>query len=1066
MLPFKRSPLASFRRLLCLLLVIPACLSLLPPAFAEVSTSVALTVANDLAIDRDGDDVTSGIPIPKSWNAFSTDTFTIATAAGKSVPAQFVVTARWGGAPDDASKPIKWVLATFQVAIPAASIEKFTLSMGGSPAAATALKIISDTATAMIIDTGAAQFTLNKSKFSLFDSVTVGGIPITQPGENGIMVTDANGKEYTSRNDTPTTVRVEESGPVRLVVEVDGTLRDAGGSAMLDYIAHLYFYAGQSYVRIVQTVGNHRQAAVNPGGSGYDVFNYNGQNSVTFRELSDGIVLYKPNGELSYLLPSEAGTKSGDVSDLTVYQDSSGNAHWNRYAQPDKAPRLGSYVKFSGYTATDGSSQVDAGRHFAGWMDISDASKGVTVGLHRFWQNFPKALSASKGGDIQINLFPKEFASTYNFRVGEEKTNELFLFFHAGTAKTALALQMATRLNAPLMAMAPSDWYRMTGAVEPYVASTKTLEARKGECNVSDDAERWEYYNDRTLVADERYTGDYYSSSHSLWLSTAAHESSTDYYDFYGWSWYGNQPLEQESTGDGQAGAFNLKYNLDYGAWIHFLRSGDARWRDMADAFSKHLESLMLHEVVTDTGWDIARWKNAIFGHSNHYESGNTNSVRNYAGPVADTAFGAQGAALHYYLTGYPPSKRFVAQAAAYAQAWYMDPANEYDYAHRPEWAPSREAANVVTLLTEGFRMTGNRDYQKSIQKVIDDYTTSKQAWINGPIEGSTVSLATWIFGLYYNSVARYIELADEYGLASESAIAKTQLAAYLKWHWNDVTYSPSGWTTTYEYYKVNGDNDPNSVKMINNWTLLLADSFAYGYAFTGDTTFLDAAKKYYHTGTQNPAFVGSPLIYSSSKEAVNHAAFGHVAMYYAQAPIPTPDPTPTPTPNHAPAAKITILKKSITTNYRAHTSIAFSGAGSTDADGDVIVSYQWDFGDGSKSEGAEAVVSHTYAKAGIYSVSLTVSDGKATGTVSLALNVMGVGSRPRYAQAANKERSAAARSKEMRRHITEVVSHTVNRQEQIEEVPGNGKIGDGIRDLAVLDPVPQRTVGEISGDR
>lgn len=52
----------------------------------------------------------------------------------------------------------------------------------------------------------------------------------------------------------------------------------------------------------------------------------------------------------------------------------------------------------------------------------------------------------------------------------------------------------------------------------------------------------------------------------------------------------------------------------------------------------------------------------------------------------------------------------------------------------------------------------------------------------------------------------------------------------------------------------------------------------------------------------------------------------------------------------------------------------SFSGSGSTDSDG-TIVSYDWDFGDGSTGDGVEA--SHTYAGNGTYPVTLTVTDDR-----------------------------------------------------------------------------------------
>ncbi len=65
---------------------------------------------------------------------------------------------------------------------------------------------------------------------------------------------------------------------------------------------------------------------------------------------------------------------------------------------------------------------------------------------------------------------------------------------------------------------------------------------------------------------------------------------------------------------------------------------------------------------------------------------------------------------------------------------------------------------------------------------------------------------------------------------------------------------------------------------------------------------------------------------------------------------------------------------------------ITFDGSGSFDPDSDPIVSYAWNFGDGTSGSGA--VVNKSYSSAGTYTVTLTVSDGSATGSDSLTATV------------------------------------------------------------------------------
>jgi PKD repeat protein len=65
---------------------------------------------------------------------------------------------------------------------------------------------------------------------------------------------------------------------------------------------------------------------------------------------------------------------------------------------------------------------------------------------------------------------------------------------------------------------------------------------------------------------------------------------------------------------------------------------------------------------------------------------------------------------------------------------------------------------------------------------------------------------------------------------------------------------------------------------------------------------------------------------------------------------------------------------------------VTFAGTGSSDVDGS-IVSYAWDFGDGTTGSGVSPT--HTYAAAGTFTVSLTVTDdGGATDVATQLVTV------------------------------------------------------------------------------
>ncbi|GAB4008318.1 hypothetical protein GCM10029992_64380 [Glycomyces albus] len=64
---------------------------------------------------------------------------------------------------------------------------------------------------------------------------------------------------------------------------------------------------------------------------------------------------------------------------------------------------------------------------------------------------------------------------------------------------------------------------------------------------------------------------------------------------------------------------------------------------------------------------------------------------------------------------------------------------------------------------------------------------------------------------------------------------------------------------------------------------------------------------------------------------------------------------------------------------------VAFSSEGTADPDGDALT-YEWDFGDGAASTAADPV--HTYAADGVYTATLTVSDGDKTGQDQVEIQV------------------------------------------------------------------------------
>jgi PKD repeat protein len=78
---------------------------------------------------------------------------------------------------------------------------------------------------------------------------------------------------------------------------------------------------------------------------------------------------------------------------------------------------------------------------------------------------------------------------------------------------------------------------------------------------------------------------------------------------------------------------------------------------------------------------------------------------------------------------------------------------------------------------------------------------------------------------------------------------------------------------------------------------------------------------------------------------------------------------------------------------------VTFDGSASSDPDGSVD-RYDWDFGDGKNEDDAGATPSHSYAEAGSYFVTLTVTDNSGESDADVALAVIGIGNLPPVADA------------------------------------------------------------------
>ena len=196
---------------------------------------------------------------------------------GNPVPCQFQVMNRWWAPYHDDT--IKWLLVTFPAAVTANGTSTYYLKNGVNPAPTNSASVAAD-GHLYTIDTGRIKAVIDGVAFHLFDQVWLDGngngqyeagekIVQAAPGD-GLVITSGDwpamgilaGQEFRT-SAAPATVMIEESGPVRAVLRVQGTLQREGQPAVIpyyEYTLRMYFYAGSPLVRCHVTLRNNRLA--------------------------------------------------------------------------------------------------------------------------------------------------------------------------------------------------------------------------------------------------------------------------------------------------------------------------------------------------------------------------------------------------------------------------------------------------------------------------------------------------------------------------------------------------------------------------------------------------------------------------------------------------------------------------------------------------------------------------------------------------------------------------------------------------------------------------------------
>lgn len=553
-------------------------------------------------------------------------------------------------------------------------------------------------------------------------------------------------------------------GPLRAVVAMQGDVCRADGVALAQHRTRLSFYAGHHLMQMQLTLRNPR-AAQHPGG----LWDLGDAGSIFVQDVSLHVPVVAHTGLRTVWMahPEQPGT-SQDSTHLTIYQDSSGGDNWqssnhvNRFGQVRHT--------FQGYRVTADGVMIAEGKRATPVLALRNEQWGVAVTIDKFWQNFPKALEAREH-QLIARLFPQQYNDVHELQGGEQKTHTVSLLF-SDTPEHVTALAW---LHARLRPRATPEWY-VRSRVFSYV----------------------------TLYPSE-------PQAEGLPLIETAIKGANSFFarreliDEYGWRHFGEVYADHEAVGHTGAtplvSHYNNQYDMISGALIHYVRSGDERWFELAEDCAKHVIDIDIYHTETDR----PAYNGGLFWHSDHYTDAATATHRTFSRHNAASAlfqpYGGGPANEHNYTTGllyyyYLTSDEAAREVVQGLADWVlrMDDGSHgllgrldrrptglcSNTAHRGYHGPGRGAGNSINALLDAYSLTHNSHYLAKAEQLMRRCIHPKD---NIQAHGFDDVEYRWSYTVFLQVLGKYLALKSAMGVLDDLyGYARASLLHYATW--------------------------------------------------------------------------------------------------------------------------------------------------------------------------------------------------------------------------------------------------------------------------------------------
>ena len=412
--------MAGMKKTILLTIFILAAMS----ALAHAGQAV-IRIEEPVGLDRTGWPVGLGFPFAKG-EIKDLASLVVLTPEGRPVPVQAKVLSRW---PDGS---VRWAHVLFLAELKRQATAEWRLEWNTGAKAeavreAERVRVEEKTGNVTVL-TGGLAVAFSAGGANLIDSVKVDGREMLDRSiKNGFVIKTPDGKAYEAPAGQAFRLTVEESGPLRAVVRMEGQHLSAAGGSLFDYYARFIFYAGSPWFEVEYSFSNRESA-----------------------EFTDIAAM-----TLTLPLASSRAPYLGLTSEYKIDKYYEFREPFSIYSGADDFFGVFGGAKIFKADGTEilgmGYESEVRGRW---WADSSTSNGGLTASIQEMSQNYPKAIRVAPGR-VDIDLYPAGEKKPLAFHQGWQKTHTMLLYFHGGTGLEAGSRDLCFKWQAQVIPWSP-----------------------------------------------------------------------------------------------------------------------------------------------------------------------------------------------------------------------------------------------------------------------------------------------------------------------------------------------------------------------------------------------------------------------------------------------------------------------------------------------------------------------------------------------------------------------------------------------------------------------------------